>query len=548
MSVSTVSFWTDGKSYTNLLLEFYTSGEFDKFVKLLNGNGLNNEQIRKFFEFKFVLSGSTRDDDGMSLIFTDESQLDYIEKLYYGIKTIIPKNVNILDILSNEVNLNNKDIDVVFKYFTKDELIKIFSDFIITESGYQITTISESIIKSENSVSGVLLNDGRFIKCGYQDHINLFPLLKDLGLAKEDDMYSRHLSSNLITLSSNQLTGKKSHSLSSDSYLFIEENPEFYKISEVEVEELFKCKNSGICFYGERKNFTVSLLNYWSYFINKGSKYGNLNFLNKFYPNIRTCKILDNYENGKAFIRTSPLKSMPGLLNSIFVNNIEEYENAILEINKTFDKYKSVRFNNKINYFTQEFIEGVNGVANINFNSKGDNEIKLECSTDQGNIVKGIKGNYILDDNLDNELKTILNTLCNDFKCDIQIEFVIDNNNDLYVVQFRAFEDVVSEFYKDLSDTKGVLVEGDVFSKGSDYLSKTIKTSDILIVEQDCDSEKLINKKALIVENGRSFSHILALSKALNIPSIYNTGKVNLDGVDEVYFNTNYKNGFLTKQ
>jgi hypothetical protein len=49
-------------------------------------------------------------------------------------------------------------------------------------------------------------------------------------------------------------------------------------------------------------------------------------------------------------------------------------------------------------------------------------------------------------------------------------------------------------------------------------------------VEQDCSSEMLISKKALIVENHTNFSHILALSKALNIPSIYRTGKIILGG------------------
>jgi hypothetical protein len=48
-------------------------------------------------------------------------------------------------------------------------------------------------------------------------------------------------------------------------------------------------------------------------------------------------------------------------------------------------------------------------------------------------------------------------------------------------------------------------------------------------VEQDCSSEMLISKKALIVETTLTL-HILALSKALNIPSIYRTGKIILGG------------------
>jgi hypothetical protein len=58
-------------------------------------------------------------------------------------------------------------------------------------------------------------------------------------------------------------------------------------------------------------------------------------------------------------------------------------------------------------------------------------------------------------------------------------------------------------------------------------VATTTELDDILIVEQDCSSEMLISKKALIVENHTNF---VILAKALNIPSIYRTGKIILGG------------------
>jgi hypothetical protein len=64
------------------------------------------------------------------------------------------------------------------------------------------------------------------------------------------------------------------------------------------------------------------------------------------------------------------------------------------------------------------------------------------------------------------------------------------------------------------------LVIGTTFCSPTYGANIQLELDDILIVEQDCSSEMLISKKALIVENHTNFSHILALSKALNIPSI----------------------------
>ena len=70
--------------------------------------------------------------------------------------------------------------------------------------------------------------------------------------------------------------------------------------------------------------------------------------------------------------------------------------------------------------------------------------------------------------------------------------------------------------------------------------------NDILVVDEDCGSSQLIGKKALIVKGGNSFSHILALSKMMKIPSMYNVTKFDFPEEGTVIFNTQYKNAWIT--
>ena len=84
---------------------------------------------------------------------------------------------------------------------------------------------------------------------------------------------------------------------------------------------------------------------------------------------------------------------------------------------------------------------------------------------------------------------------------------------------------------------------GRAFSRGR---AEAISVSDILIVKDECESEMLLGKKALIVDDDIAFSHILALSKALRIPSIYGTGRVDLSGHEKVNFTSIITEGFIT--
>jgi hypothetical protein len=72
---------------------------------------------------------------------------------------------------------------------------------------------------------------------------------------------------------------------------------------------------------------------------------------------------------------------------------------------------------------------------------------------------------------------------------------------------------------------------------------------DILVVESDAESKELIGKKALIVKSNVEFSHILALSKTLCIPSMFATGELDLNVLEgkNLNFCAKNKSAFITE-
>jgi hypothetical protein len=115
---------------------------------------------------------------------------------------------------------------------------------------------------------------------------------------------------------------------------------------------------------------------------------------------------------------------------------------------------------------------------------------------------------------------------------------------DVYVVQLRLLENNHSRFDTDPNNLTNIVGVGQTFSKGNEV----VKIEDILIVDADADSEALLGKKALIVKENVEFSHILALSKSLRIPSVFNIETLVLDGVKEVRFIAEGITAYITKE
>ena len=122
-------------------------------------------------------------------------------------------------------------------------------------------------------------------------------------------------------------------------------------------------------------------------------------------------------------------------------------------------------------------------------------------------------------------------------KENIQIEFVISDDK-VYIVQLRILKNEPTH-HNSVPDKKQILYKGKSFCTGYHEYSgwkpgdpdpQEFKLEDVLVIDEDADdSSLLLGKKALIVRNDNiEFSHMLALSKALNIPSIYAVGNVQL--------------------
>jgi hypothetical protein len=170
-------------------------------------------------------------------------------------------------------------------------------------------------------------------------------------------------------------------------------------------------------------------------------------------------------------------------------------------------------------------------------------EIKFEgfryqASKVRGDIVLGKSSDLEISKSQLEELKKIGETLYEDLNTPIQVEFVVSSDT-VWIVQLRTFRNNPDSHYT-TEAPKESLVTGLSFSNG--YLYE-VDVLDILVVEEDADSNELIGKKALIVKAKTEFSHVLALSKMLGIPSIYGVSKFELPNSGKVEFCSKSKNG-----
>jgi hypothetical protein len=525
----TLHFYTTGEAYTNMMYDFFRSGEFKLFEDLLGDGNLNKEQKRMAFELRMKLEGDTRQGD-LSCCFT-ERPADFGETLYYSIRTALHglRNERFIELRelaeatsqneSTQKKLNS--IKTILKYFTVEEINSICCEHALREEGYFFTDVPEE----SRSTNGVILKDGRFIECGYQDHINLYPILYRLDLADASD-WTR--SKETIHVTSGQISGAAAMDLEVRW-----RDGTHYLVTPEQVATLWRLRDCIKETYGSYSENTCMQNLIRKYVINTenlGGKWGNLAFIKKYFPEIPTPKTSRDYTEFPAdstiFVRTSPNRSLPGLLNSILCKaNADSTEAAIRNIYRDYEKVESVLQGNRINWFYQEFLDGPNGVCHVRREpnaAEKDYTFSYQVADEQGAVVAGKSSSTKLAAPYEIELKALAVKLYEEIEEDgIQIEFVLHNDR-IYLVQLRPLE---REFEKGLGDMRPAktIATGLTFSSTD---SVEVNVNDILIVKEDSDSEQLLGKKALIVENQVEFSHILALAKALGIPAMYGTGPV----------------------
>jgi hypothetical protein len=562
MESGTLHFWTTGESYMGLMDDFFRSGEFEKYHLLLGDGNLDRPQKKLAFSYRMKLSGDTRTEEGLSCEFLPDEPEDFNETLYYAIRTAIVSANRKEDRWNNKTmeireiaKSGYRDIVTLLEYFTVEEIYQRCYKYIIEEEGYTLTTLYDAITQNDQTISGLLMRNGEFAQCGYQDHVSLYPVLVQLGLVEGED----RLDCDAVSISSNMLCGAAAFGLES-LHFDLNEN---YHLTDEQMTELWRLREYHLRHYSssEKRSVSEGMREFFCYKQAMGTKYGNIMFLKKFFPHIKTCEVSKDFRiDWKSnFVRTSPVYSIPGLLNSIKANDEKEAHNAVIKIQQDFEKYKEVRGRNEINWFYQEYLEGENGVLNCIKTkevSKGyareyanlmEYDIKIACSSVQGDIVGGKKSSFEISMDDQSTLRKIARELATTFEEDIQLEFVRVAEGDIRIVQFRTLKGSPQvNFEPQKEELEKAIVIGKTFSKP--YYSNNgeeVNTDDILVVEEDCDSEALLGKKALLVENDTNFSHILALSKALNIPSIYGTGKVDLPKDKQVWFSTGYGTGYV---
>ena len=542
-----LSFSYTGEGMTRTIKDFIESGLYYNAVEILKGGGFDSNQCRLFFIGSYIFEGDTSEGGDLEVVTREPIETEeLIELLVTGIRTLIAEyneedeeRLYLQDIFhwrwKDKHNLDNvnKHLESLYFVFPKKVLKQMLFKTMTLEAGFDIM---DGI---GPNFDGVILEDGTIIACGHQQHNELYPFLCSMDLASascwtDDDK--------TIHISSGQMSGTLAHHI---------ENWEDYKdMGEKNISgsimKTIIANHKNLSLYGRSGNMMERILRFYEDDAEMGGKYGKLYFLQKCYPEINLPQFgKEEIPNVKNCIRTSPKMSIPGLLNSKFDIN----ENSIKEIEADFEKYKNVvgysefmggewRTTNKLHYFYQEYLEGVNGVAHCR------NKIfTYDCSNKRGDIVDGKKGSVRLDFEPGYELKMILEKLHNDLNKDIQVEFVVDKNNKLYIVQLRTLENAWNDFPQDVDKDK-IIVKGKSFHMTD---ARNLKREDVLIIDEDCESELVIGKKGLIVRNETEFSHALALSFALKIPSIYGVG--NDFELPEVFnMNTKGREGYILKQ
>ena len=519
-----LQFYTQGPEFTNLLLDLLRSGEISKVVKILLEGGLSDDAIRSFLLGTAHFEGDSRDPEGLKYRIGEANEKISIELLYTCFGTLLSDRDDTLRSLLGtnryEDGKVKEELDLFRKIVPQTLITSIVREPLFKQ---ELKTLGYNFVKEgEDFAHGVVLLDGRVIEVEYMGHRELYTILYRFGFTTSsdwvDDYWAIHVTGNECSAGCTSALGDNGLTRLVDDYSEVGD----WDITSAQLKTLFnrpdKLKVGGFYSAPTRNQVRKFVCDHFDH----GTKFGNLEYIKWFLPGLASSvpkiskDLIEGLDLSRQCIRTSPDKSIPGLLNSKF--DLSNIPKVIKELEADWELYKDVHERNAFHYFYQEFIPGCNGVASW------DKRIGLryELTENQGDIVQGKEGKVRLGSVKKAELEDICTKLGEhlaDFE--IQVEFVVDVNDKLWIVQFRVFEETPDVYLRWVPD--GIpIITAKSYSRGQ----FTGTADEILVVEQDADSSALIGKKALIVKKGHEFSHILALSRSLKIPSVYSTDYV----------------------
>ncbi|BAV39209.1 hypothetical protein BPT24_084 [Tenacibaculum phage pT24] len=545
--MASLSFYALGEDLTRQIQDNISSGEFHIALEIILSGGLdiNDEKhmvyILGFFRKAFILAGDTRTEEGIYITPQhDISELETAnEMLYTGWRTLLSRlnrdyrvsyeTYQIEYVLDND--FDDRDVTALKKVFKAETLGTIFRDSIFIDNNfgvYSMDNVNEYPLTQEQKLrNGVITQCGLFIECGFEGHVDLYPLLHATGLSSTDSWFDSnerkvlHISSGQVkcnylgnVLERNWMMDKKKH-----------------KPTEEQLKMLYHMRNHFNEFYACGRTTSKALLDYVIEEEKCGAKFGSLAFLSRF-KDVSIPEYSKTPLDGKYALRTSPNKSMGGILTSYFGISTEKCEETIKTMESEYEKYKDLRPQNEFHYFYQREVEGYIGVANV-YDGKFDIAISDKRDDIVGGKVSEIKVSKLVSD----YIERLIMELSKDFESDVQIEFCFDGFN-IHILQLRVTS---TQSIKDVKVPSDAIL-GTSHCRGSNMAIP----EKVLVIDSECESKELIDKEILIVRENVVFSHILALSKSLNIPSIYGVGKdFDLEGVELVKINTLGKQGFV---
>jgi hypothetical protein len=514
---------------------FIEEGSFKKAYEILEDGGLPEEMIRQFFLGELRFEGDTRADGSLSVV-PDEGEVKP-DFFYYSVQAALGGHrlYELEDCIRSNANEN---ISILFsKVLTSGWFFSKYWEKILRYEGYPVIE-GDSLKRIEN---GVILQNGKIVTCGWQEHRDLYPILCDLKLSSSPDWIHDELT---IHITGSQLSGSLINKL---RYTRFDKGAE---LTPKQIRTLFAQRDQFSMYGYEDGTIPYNLYKRCRDLEDHGGKYAGLMFLSTYYPHIslpKFSKEIFDTDNNKIFLRTSPKESMPGLLHSKLLDaeTLEKrkhdsfHAKVRMEIDfKKFNAelYKITKRENKLHVFYQEYIEGPNGVCSY----IGTSEFNWSMSIEQGAVVGGKMGDAVLSNEQYDKLRKIASTLYKDLDHPIQLEFVIGPDDDVYIVQLRL---LYNNFEKAVIGQRPeeTFAHGLTFSKGTGEF----EIGDVLVVDSEAEPEQLLGKKALLVREDVEFSHALALSKVMRIPSIYGIGKVDLP--DRFKITAYNKEGFVSR-
>lgn len=526
-----VSFWTEGEGFTKLLRGFIEEGLYDKVIGVLLDGGMPFDMLKRFFKYEIKFTGDTRNNGDLQIEDEEvkETEEEFANRIYWSWRNYVATTNNRdrkikhaewdeknpepdvdeyfvhydaetpIEMLRSTFFEKQKDLEQFKEIFSREELINLIWKKLIRDEGYKINPSP-----LQKLGSAVILSSGDVIEVEYMGHKEIYPLLYALDLVESPDWTEDNTA---IHVTEGQMSGGSIRFLEN----YNEKTPFEYK--QLETLRIYK---DSLSMYSGWDTMFHTILDFYNDKYDHGAKFNNLMFLKDMYPHFKTpmiSRIPIEFNRVKTAVRTSPLYSLPGLLES----NFELKEGWLDEMTALFEKYKDVRPGNEFHYFYQEYIEGMNGVAH---RTKDGHTYML--SKNRGDVVQGVKSKERLNHETDMKLREITKELFKDLGKEIQIEFVVTPENEIYIVQLRLLKNGPERTVIG-NAPKNMLYNGLTFSKGE---VENLTPADVLVVHSDANSEELLGKKALIVTSDVEFSHILALSKTLEIPSLFNTGDV----------------------